>query len=752
MRLQQTEKLQMAARFISSTNRHLFLTGKAGTGKTTFLRQLAAETHKSHLIVAPTGIAALNAGGVTIHSQFLLPFGSFIPEREPAGKFSATAYFYTKHTLTRQHTLNSLRRKVLRACDLLIIDEVSMLRADILDAIDFRMRSAKGNYSLSFGGAQVLMIGDLHQLPPIVNDQEWQVLQGYYRSMHFFEALALKEEKMVYVELDKIFRQSDDHFIQILNRLRDNKSTQEDIARLNSHYCSNEELESKEDIITLATHNHIADGINTKRLKDLPLSSSFFEADIVGEFPEKLYPLPFRIELKEGAQLMFIRNDSGEEKRYVNGKLAHVDRIEDDEVVVLMAGTRQEYKLKKEVWENKKYSLNEESKEVEEEVIGSFEQYPVKLAWAVTVHKSQGLTFEKAIIDVGQAFSPGQVYVALSRLQSLDGLLLRTRIAASTFLTDEDVMTFSDHMKQQRPLQELLHENQLNFLNQMLSTTYDFSLIIRFLENLQNFKADKMEFADEGMQKAMGFLLRRFRDEEKNCLTFRRQLQGLLQQDRREQLLERIAKGSEYFGAFMEENLKQILYHLAETERLTRTKTYRNAISEIDQQIMIAMAKMEQAEHIANSIISNQDIKKQDTQHKELIACRRELWELAQKAAEENPKLASGKSGRKRKKGAKLQKGETYRITYALIKEGKSIREVATKRNLATSTIEQHVTRGIGEGTVDISSVLSEETVREVTALLKKSSDSLNEMHRSQNGQISHGVFRMVSAHLHKTD
>ena len=273
MQMQQTEKLELAARFINSTNSHLFLTGKAGTGKTTFLKKLAVETHKSHIVVAPTGIAALNAKGVTIHSQFLFPFGSFIPENEASGKFTEAPGFYTKHTLTRVHTLNSARKKVLRATELLIIDEVSMLRADILDAIDFRMRRAKGNYSKSFGGAQVLMIGDLQQLPPIVGDQEWQLLQKYYRSMHFFEALAFREEKLVCVELDKIFRQSDQHFIHILNRLRENQVTRDDVATLNSHFRSTEEIAYLDDIITIATHNHIAEGINRKKLEALSYPS-----------------------------------------------------------------------------------------------------------------------------------------------------------------------------------------------------------------------------------------------------------------------------------------------------------------------------------------------------------------------------------------------------------------------------------------------------------------------------------------------
>ena len=751
MQMQQTAKLEMAKQFINSTNSHLFLTGKAGTGKTTFLKKLASETHKNHIVVAPTGIAALNAAGVTIHSQFLFPFGSFIPENEASSKFTEAPGFYTKQTLTRIHTLNSVRKKVLRATELLIIDEVSMLRADILDAIDFRMRSAKGNYSKSFGGAQVLMIGDLQQLPPIVNDQEWQLLQRYYRSMHFFEALAFREEKMICVELDKIFRQSDQHFIHILNRLRENQLTREDVASLNSHFRSTEEIAYQEDIITIATHNHIADGINRKKLEALSHPSFFFEAEITGDFPEKLYPLPLQIELKEGAQVMFIKNDSSEDKRYVNGKLARVHHIEDKKVVVLLSGSDEEYTLRKESWENKKYTLDEESKELEEEVIGTYEQYPVKLAWAVTVHKSQGLTFERAIIDVGQAFAPGQVYVALSRLKSLDGLVLRTRINESAIRSDADVQAFNRQMEQQLALKDMLHEKQRLYLEEILSTTFDFSLLERQLENLQKFKAQKMEFEDPVMQQAMAKLLKALRDEAGNTATFRRQLQRLLQENNPEMLLERIRKGSDYYAIFMEEKLKQLLIHLAEVEQLTRTKTYRNTLSEIDQQLIIAWGKLEQAEYLAGSILWERKIIQTATKNRNCIERRSELWEQAQQAARENPKLSKGKSGRKRKKGAKLEKGETYRITYALIKEGKSIKEIAGQRKLAASTIEAHALRGIKENELNISSLLTKETINEVSRLIRESANSISDWHKSQNGKYSYGVYRMVQAHMAKS-
>jgi hypothetical protein len=751
MQIQKTTKLAMAARFINSTNSHLFLTGKAGTGKTTFLRKLAAETHKNFLIVAPTGIAALNAGGVTIHSQFLLPFGSFIPEREPATDFSETARFYTKHTLSRVHTLNSMRRKVLRATELVIIDEVSMLRADILDAIDFRLRSAKGNFARNFGGTQLLMTGDLHQLPPIVNDEEWPFMQKYYRSMHFFEAHALREEKMVYIELDRIFRQHDDRFIRILNNLRDNIATKEDITVLNSRYQTDKQNRTDQEVITITTHNYIADNINHKKLEGLPGDPFFFEADIYGDFPENLYPLPLEVELKEGARIMFVKNDSSEEKSYVNGQLARIDSIEDDEIAVTMSDTGKEYTLRKEVWENKRYIIDEDTKEVEEEIIGTFEQYPVKPAWAVTVHKSQGLTFKKAIIDVGKAFAPGQVYVALSRLQSLDGLILRTRINPSSIMNDRDVLEFSGNMGQQKPLPELLQERQRLYVEQILGSTFDFSRLTNQLEYLQKSMSGKLKFEeDEGMEKVLEILIKRFRDEEKNTSLFRRQLQRLLQENNRTMLLERTAKGSAYYAAFLEENLKHLLFHLAEVMRLTRTKTYRNALSEIDQQIMIAMGKLERAGYIIDSILSERNIIIAESVQEGLTERRAELWKMAQEAAKEKLGSGSTKSGRKRRKSAEQEKGETYRITWTMIKEGRSIKETAAKRNLAASTIERHIVRGISEGALDIFTVLKKDRVQALAGLLKDSSDPIGEIYKSQNGKYTHGELSMVRAYLEK--
>jgi len=756
MEIQQTSRLQLAARFINSTGSHVFLTGKAGTGKTTFLRQLADQTHKSFLIVAPTGIAALNAGGVTIHSQFLLPFGSFIPDREMPEAIHDSTPVFNRTTLIRTHPLNSMRNKVLRATELLIIDEVSMLRADILDAVDFRMRRAKGDYSRSFGGAQLLMIGDLYQLPPIVGEEEWQMLKHFYRSMHFFEALAFWKEKMVSIELDRIFRQQDDRFIGLLNRLRENRTTAEDIAVLNSRYRApvRESAGSRQSgdhsgsahPIIITTHNRTADSINSARMESLPGPSRFFDAEIEGDFPEKLYPLPARIELKKGAQLMFIRNDSSEEKAYVNGSLARVLRVEEDEVTVELRDSGREYILKHEIWENKKYTHNEERNELDEEVTGTFAQYPVRPAWAVTVHKSQGLTFDRAVIDVGKAFAPGQVYVALSRLRSLEGLILRTRVDSSCIMSDTEISAFTAGMDNQESLQGLLKEKQREYLERYLSGTFDFSPLERQLGKLNKYQGGKMEFEDEEMRGAMRILEKRIAAERKNTELFRKQLQRLLHSGNRDFLMRRIRSGRDYYRAFMEENLGRLLVHEAEVEQLTRTKTYRNALGEAEQQIMIILGALEGLEKLAGCLLSGRNPEKKDIGAGAHVRLRNRLRDQAVKDARGNPKFSSLKSGRKRKKGVKPEKGASARITWSMAKEGMPVKEIAAKRKLARSTIEGHLARGIGEGKVDIAKVMQGHRVEEILALLEKSRATPGEIHKMHGGKYTHGELRMVRA------
>ncbi len=745
-----TEKARLAAQFVNSTNRHVFLTGKAGTGKTTFLRHLSASTHKSHVILAPTGIAALNANGVTIHSQFLLPFGTFLPDRNLPMDLPEGANFYTQQTLIRRHPLNAKRRDVLRNIDLLIIDEVSMLRADLLDAIDARMRFVKRNYREPFGGVQLLMIGDMYQLPPIVKDHEWMKMRDYYRSQHFFEAVALRESGFVYVELDKIFRQQDDRFISILNNLRNNVVTASDIQKLNEHY--REEKDVPKDVITLTTHNRKADAINREALDNLKGDTHYFEAEVEKDFPEHIFPVSESLELKEGARIMFVKNDA-EGNAYYNGKLATISSINDGDIEVLMDDDTEPYILKRETWENKRYTVNEKAKDLEEEVIGEFRQYPVKLAWAITVHKSQGLTFEKAVIDVGQAFAPGQVYVALSRLTSLDGLILRTKIDPSVVSTDQQVVAFAETKEKQQPLKQILEQDQANFLSRMLGATFDFSDVLKSIEAILKKHETVGQFEDEEMRSALAVIAANVSKESANTQKFVQQLRFCLQENDHARLLDRIEKGSGYYINFVEANLKILLKHVEDVKQFSKTKTYRDALAEVDLILMKNWEQMDKAKDLADAIINGKEIKKNLERDTERNLLRRKLATDAEKEAEKNPKNTKTKTGKRRKakgeRGAAPEKGATYKITYSLAKDGLSIAEIAEKRELTTSTIESHIAKGIQAGEVNIDSFMEEDD-RETIAMIIKDNPNENSgfVYGKLKGEYSYGQIRMVQAYL----
>lgn len=755
--LETTEMAALAARFVNSTARHVFLTGKAGTGKTTFLHQLARSTHKRFVILAPTGIAALNAKGVTIHSQFLLPFGAFIPERQLPSDIPEYGAFHDRDTLNRRHPLNAVRRSVLRSIDLLIIDEVSMLRADVLDAIDHRLRSVRGVYDRSFGGVQLLLIGDLFQLPPVVKDDEWRVLRKWYDSMHFFEARAIKDAGYAHIELDKIFRQQDDDFIRILNNLRNNTVTKQDVETLNAHYRAIIPPSVAEGVITLTTHNRTADELNQQALAKLPGKVHRFDADIKDEFPPSMYPVLPELELKVGAQVMFVRND--QEKAYFNGKLAKVTAIDGDDISVEMLDDGRPYTLKQEHWENKRYAVDAVTKEQKEEVLGIFSQYPVKLAWAITVHKSQGLTFDKAIIDVGSAFAPGQVYVALSRLRTLGGLILRTRIDPSVVSTDKDVMAFSERQHTQQPLPEQLKEQQRHYLQAVLASTFDLGDITKKVGSVRK-QNDGSEFEDESMKTALTRLAEKLEAEATNTHAFQHQLLRLLHSEAREALLLRIEKGGAYYGAMLREGMKDLLQHLAQVELLSRTKEYAVELREIDGMLVKKLAMIAKSGIITTSILNGDDIKPMPEVER-ILADKRTgmVAEVAQWALEHKPK-SSTKTGRKRaskgedgvfaakKKGeGKAVKGETYQKTYALLKEGKDLPAIAAERQLSLATIEGHAARGIGEGEVEISTVLDDAVRDTIADWMRENKDKATNDARAHFGETySYGQLRMVQA------
>ncbi len=465
-------ELQFASDFVQYTGCNIFLTGKAGTGKTTFLHNLCGNTAKRMIITAPTGVAALNAGGVTLHSFFQLPFGPFVPGSE--------TYERNKQ---RQFRFSKEKKRIIKSLDLLVIDEISMVRADLLDAVDAVLRRHRRN-NQPFGGVQLLMIGDLHQLSPVAKHDDWQILQQHYESVYFFSSKALEHTELVTIELKQIYRQSDAGFIKLLNRVRDNRLDESSLTDLNRRYIEGFIPGEDHGYITLTTHNRSADSNNQKRLQALAKKEHRFKAEISGDFPEHIYPTAATLLLKEGAQVMFVRNDSSAEKLYYNGKIGRITKISGKNISVLCPGDRQEIVVESIIWENIKYTLNEKSREIDEETIGKFEQYPLKLAWAITIHKSQGLTFDKAIIDARAAFAHGQVYVALSRCKTLDGMVLNSPIPSRSVETDEAVMCFDENTRQNPPSESRLQAAKISYQQQLMLDCFDFQLLRNHLNYL----------------------------------------------------------------------------------------------------------------------------------------------------------------------------------------------------------------------------------------------------------------------------
>ena len=402
-------ELKTAWDFVENTGKSVFLTGKAGTGKTTFLRRVVEESRKRTVVVAPTGIAAINAGGVTIHSFFQLPLHPFIPGAKIESKFA-----FSKE-----------KRSIIKTIDLLIIDEISMVRCDLLDAIDSVLRRFRNRFK-PFGGVQLLMIGDLQQLTPVITDEEFQLLAPYYPTPYFFGSRALSQIDYVTIELKEVYRQQDEEFISILNAVRGGRPSPDVIRALNSRYDPGFIPSADEGYIRLTTHNHIANSYNEQQIGMIDEPVHCFDAEIDGNFPEYSYPTEARLELKVGAQVMFVKNDPSSERRYFNGKIGVVTDFYEEYILVQCAGDDEKIAVEPLEWENCRYVINEQTQEMETEVQGIFRQYPLRLAWAITIHKSQGLTFDKAIIDAAASFASGQVYVALGRCRPLGGRVLAT--------------------------------------------------------------------------------------------------------------------------------------------------------------------------------------------------------------------------------------------------------------------------------------------------------------------------------------
>ena len=448
------QEWQQALQIIQYTRRSLFLTGKAGTGKSTFLRHVAETTKKKYVILAPTGIAAINAGGQTLHSFFKLPFHPLLPNDSR----------YNIRNIRKTLKYSGITTKLLRELELIIIDEISMVRADIIDFIDKVLRIYCRNMREPFGGKQLLLVGDIFQLEPVIKEDEWRLMQPFYASAYFFAAKVWQEMNLVSIELRKVYRQSDTKFISLLDRIRQNEATDADLAAINKRVDVDNAL-IKQDAqslpITLATRRDTVDYINEQKLEELDGDPSVFHGSIKGEFPETTLPAPMELEIKPGAQVIFIKNDK--ERRWVNGTLGVVIYIDEDEgVITVVDEDGHEYDVEREVWENMRYTFNEKEQKIEEELLGTFVQFPLRLAWAITVHKSQGLTFRRVKIDFsgGGAFAGGQTYVALSRCTSLEGITLEEPIRRSDIFVRAEVVAFAQRYNDGQLIQQALYESK----------------------------------------------------------------------------------------------------------------------------------------------------------------------------------------------------------------------------------------------------------------------------------------------------
>lgn len=796
-------QLELAFDFIQNTNKNIFLTGKAGTGKTTFLHKIKESCPKRLAVVAPTGVAAINAKGMTIHSLFQLPFGPIIPGQAAQNGFKFS-----------QRKVN-----LLRGLDLLIIDEISMVRADLLDGIDTVLRRYKDRHQ-PFGGTQLLMIGDLHQLPPVVKDTEWNLLREHYTTPYFFGSLALQETDPIQIELKHIYRQSDDTFIRLLNKVRNNQMDQEVLEQLNSRYQPDFQPTPDSPYIILTSHNRTANGINGEQLGNLKTPVHTFEADITGKFPEYAYPTDQTLYLKKGAQVMFVKNDISQEKLYYNGKIGKITKITDNIVYVQCPNEEYEIAVSPMEWSNRKYKLNEKTKELEEEIQGTFLQHPLKLAWAITIHKSQGLTFDRAIIDAKAAFAHGQVYVALSRCRSFEGIVLRSKLDFRSIKTDQVIRNYSEEAEKNPPTEQTLNAAKKAYQENLVRELFSFKIIGRGFDAILRLF---LEYENTLTTAALSQFEDLARQTKNNIIAFAIKFQPQLETyfktqiipEQHQALQERIKKASAFFSKKLsEETLPALKKIPVITDNQTIKKRVKNNFKKLQETIFIkhacfvACAEGFYADKYmvakSNAAIDFTTKKKTPSVEENLpiVSAHPELYRTLVQWRKETaankginayevlhnrvllaithylPTNAMtlkvikgvGKVTIQQYGGAIVNMVEAYchqqgvtpnqlptkppkintkELSFNLFNAGKSIQEIATERKLTTGTIAGHLGHYIAIGKLSIYDLMEEQQVKIIEDILTTNADlSFSEVRIKYNEQYSYQDLRMVANHL----
>ncbi|GAB3760068.1 helix-turn-helix domain-containing protein [Spirosoma pomorum] len=792
-------KLALATDFVLHTNQTIFLTGKAGTGKTTFLHQIKQASAKRLVVVAPTGVAAINAGGVTIHSLFQLPFGPLVPGtvQQEARKF------------------NREKIRLIRTLDLLIIDEISMVRADVLDGIDEVLRRYR-HRSEPFGGVQLLLIGDMQQLPPVIRDEEWNLLSPYYDTGYFFGSRALRQTSYVSIELTHIYRQSDQRFVDLLNSIREKTVTRAQLDMLSERYVPDFSPDDKEGYITLSTHNTSAQQINSQKLKALKAPLQTFMATVEGDFPANTYPTEAELDLKIGAQVMFVKNDVSREKLYYNGKIGRIVDIDDDIIYVKSTQDGQEIAVSRVDWTNVRYSLDPTTKEIKSEAIGTFTQYPLRLAWAITIHKSQGLTFEKAIIDAASAFAHGQVYVALSRCKTLEGLVLRAPIPAHSIKTEQLLEDFHEQVQLQTPTERELYDakraNQENLLRDLFSFDRAASLLYRCRRVVNEHTSSLPEETGP----TLALLADTLRDKAQEIShRFLRQLPTYFASselpESNEALQERVRKASAYFRTVLADDLIPTLEALpTDSDNKQVHEALMEALEELDKELFTKLRCIDGCqpgfEALAYQHARNRaelDFKSSRKKVEEstavntrgglygalmkwrndlagehnttgyMVLPQKTLAELARLRPSTKEELLTIKGFGKTKvrqlgdsllavitafgnqreskvksatpKVAKEPKTPSAAVTFELFGRGKSVADIAAERQLSVSTIEGHLLHYVDSGELPVEVLLPAEKLNRIqTYLADHPAQTLTEVRQGLGESVSFSDIRFV--------
>ncbi|MGA9294694.1 MAG: helix-turn-helix domain-containing protein [Ignavibacteriaceae bacterium] len=730
MMLKHTGEFDLAFCFVNETSQNIFLTGKAGTGKTTFLKYLRENTSKESIVAAPTGVAAINARGVTLHSLFQLPFGIILPEIDLIG---TTDFSPKTHPLLSKIRYNKEKLELLRSIELLIIDESSMVASYTVDAINSILRYIRRRPEQLFGGVQILFIGDLYQLPPVVKKDEWEILQQYYSSIFFFDSFALRDNIPVIIEFKEIFRQKDDKFIEILNGIRNNNISEENFKLLNGRRKNNISPINNEEYITLTTHNSQSDEINQRKLSGLPEHSNVFYADIEGEFPEHSYPAEKELRLKTGAQVMFLRNDN-EGKLYFNGKIGTITKLYDDCIKVKCKDDTFEIEVKKTQWENINYKVNPETWEITEEVLGTFIQYPLRLAWAITIHKSQGLTFEKVIIDAARAFTTGQVYVALSRCTSLEGLILKSPIYKNFLGAHRDLKEWQSKNLNE-DLSKLFTEARQDFILEEIQNIFTWKswyialkdLNLYVLQNQEKVQPESILWITRLMEKQKE--LYEVSEKFKEMIIHLRGKEFLI--ERNDHLQKRIKDGANYFYKEINE-WKEIFFNHPlsfETKKLSRKAD--SLLEEINYILEVILNKINYClggffldDYLKNGKVFKGTVKE--------------------------IKSAYGK----RKTAWRKNSSNTIEETVNILREGKTIQQISDERELKPGTIESHLAKAVRWNLIEAEEIIPADELKKIAQFIPENLDdiSLAEIKEKAPSEISYGELRIVLAWLEKTN